>query len=341
MNLAKLGRIGALAWAMTTLTALATLAGPAAASSMYSTTDGLLSASAVNIPGAGAYAMAFTSTRPGQALQVGSQLTITSYRPLRAEDSNTGIPSSFSGLDSRLVLPALAVVGANGSVQYYDVTLRPHDGNPSLFDVIALADTAMGRTVQGPKGDPGPPGPAGSSGSGGAGAAGPAGPAGPTGPAGPAGGAGAAGPAGPAGTAGSPGATGPQGPAGPGVAPAYSSRRKGSSAVYPMGVSIISYDELWGSSGVTSTATATTITTTGSYRAGFSLRLTAAATASAHLLVNAAGSGINETSATAQTRYADEAILDLVAGDVLQVQVNFPAAASSVDLGTFIVQRVR
>ncbi len=318
MNLAKLIRIGALVLAMATLAATAT------ASSIYSTPEGLLSASAVNIPGAGAHFITFRSTRPGEALRVGSELTITNFRPLTAEDK-VGIPSSFSSLDSKLVLPALAVVGANGSVQYYDVTLHARTGNAWLFDVTALADTAMGRAVPGPKGDPGPPGPAGSSGSGGAGVAGPAGPAGA------AGAAGAVGPAGPA------GATGPQRP---GVAPAYSSRQKGSAAPYALGANIISYNNQWGIFGVTSSPTATTIIFAGSYRVGFNFRLTTAAQATGYISLNGVITGITEDSTALQTKYQSEGILDLNAGDILRVEVDLNGP-NTIDTGDFTVQRVR
>lgn len=194
----------------------------ASASAIYSTTDGMLSAPILNIPGAGAYAITF-KTAAGERIRVGTQLTLANFRPLNAEDK-LGLPSNFSGADGTVSIPGLAVISSDGLIQYFDATLTALAGHvPMVFTVTSLADPSAGRGAQGPKGDrgdkgergaEGPRGPAGADGAGGSGPAGPQGPAGPAGATGPAGPQGPAGAPGSAGT-GTPGPTGPAGPQGP------------------------------------------------------------------------------------------------------------------------------
>lgn len=194
----------------------------AQASAIYSTTDGLLSAPILNIPSAGAFAVTFKAAS-GERLRVGSQLTLTNFRPLNANDQ-LGTPSNFSGTDATVNIPGLAVINSEGLIQYFDATLTAATGSASAFTVTALADPSAGRGSVGPKGEKGergaegPRGPAGADGGGGsgpAGAQGPAGPAGATGPAGPQGQAGNPGTPGSPGTPGAQGTVGPAGPTGP------------------------------------------------------------------------------------------------------------------------------
>lgn len=194
----------------------------ASASAIYSTSDGLLSAPILNIPNAGAYAVTFRGP-PGERIRVGLHLTLTSFRPLTAGDK-IGPPANFVGADATISIPGMAVVRADGQIQYFDATLTAIAGNASVFNISALADPSAGKGSPGVKGDTGPAGPAGpqgpagADGGGGTGPAGPQGPAGPTGstgPQGPAGPTGAVGPAGPPGAAGTPGVQGTPGPAGP------------------------------------------------------------------------------------------------------------------------------
>lgn len=183
----------------------------ASASASYSAKDGVLSAVALNIPGIGAVNAVLTKIGQPGALKVDTTLQLASYRLVTANDP-IALPSSFVAADKTVFVPALAVLGADGVVGYFDVMLRLDSNDASKFVVVSIADTAIGRAVPGPKGDTGPAGPAGPAGSGGGGSAGPAGPAGPAGATGPAG---PQGPAGTAGAAGSAGVQGPQGPAGP------------------------------------------------------------------------------------------------------------------------------
>lgn len=103
-------------------------------------------------------------------------------------------PSVFQNSDQTLLVPPLAVVAPDGSVRYIDLKLRLLQGGAPLGVVVdSIVDTAISRTVAGPRGPDGPAGPAGADGSSG----GYPGPAGPTGPAGPAGAVGTTGLAGP------------------------------------------------------------------------------------------------------------------------------------------------
>lgn len=238
MNISKLIRSALMAFAF------GVAAAAASASAIYSTTEGLLTASTVNIPGAGAFNVTFRG-KPG-GLQAGGEFTIVDFRPLTVNDA-AGLPASFR--DFKLVLPAVAVVASDGKLAYFDVTLASRPGNANVFTVAAVEDTALGRGIPGPKGDSGPagpPGPAGDSSSGPAGPAGPAGPQGPIGPQGPAGGpqgpagpVGAQGPAGPQGAVGAVGPAGPQGQTGP-QGPVGPTGPQG-----PIGASEVNYVTAW------------------------------------------------------------------------------------------------
>ncbi|EJE54796.1 hypothetical protein PMI14_00288 [Acidovorax sp. CF316] len=293
--------------------ALGACASLASASAVYSISEGLLSAPIINIPGAGAYAVAFKTALPGERLRVGTRLTITTARPLTGED-RPSIPGSFKGSDSSLMLPALALLETDGTVHYYDATLVAVPGSASVFTVTTLVDTAFGRPVPGPKGDTGAAGADGSGGGGGAGPAGPAGPQGVAGPAGPAGAAGGVGPAGPAGAvgpagaagavggagpagaagaaggvgpagpAGAAGGTGPAGPAGvagatgpagPGVAPAYGSYANGTAISITTINNLLSMSQTSASSGIVSGGGGTTFTVSsaGKYRIKYDVKV--------------------------------------------------------------------
>lgn len=196
---------------------LVSLLSVANAGSSYSARDGLLSTSAMNVPGAGAFDAVLLREGGAGPLAVGNVLRLKSARPLDAKDPVT-LPSGFQSSDQTLIVPALAATSNDGVVAYFDVKLRLlAGGSPLGFVVDSIGDTALGRTVTGPQGPQGPAGPAGADGSGGGtpGPAGPTGVAGPVGPAGPAGTTGAIGPAGPIGATGLTGATGATGPTGP------------------------------------------------------------------------------------------------------------------------------
>ncbi len=188
------------------------------AASTYSTRDGLLSTSAMNVPGAGAFDAVLARDGGGGQLTVGTVLRLKSARPLEGKDPVT-LPSGFQNSDQTLMVPALAVTLNDGMVAYFDVKLRLlAGGSPLGFVVDSIADTAIGRSVAGPRGPQGPAGPAGADGSSG-GTPGPVGPAGVAGPVGPAGPTGATGPTGPTGTTGPTGPTGATGSTGAAGAP--------------------------------------------------------------------------------------------------------------------------
>lgn len=329
MKLQKIGRAALLAFAMG-----AAAASLASANSIYSTTDGLLSASTVNIPGAGAFNVTFRG-KPGEKLQVGSELTIADFRALTVNDA-PGLPASFA--NSRLVLPALAIVGADGMLLYYDLTLMPKAGSASVFTVTDIADTSVGRSIAGPRGPAGPPGPAGASGSSGGGGVGPAGPAGPAGAAGLAGPTGATGPAGPT------GATGPTGPTGPtgAFAATYTSLQLSNPFVVSAGTNTIVFPPT--SIGMTSDGTNTTITAAGHYRIAYSFRMRMSIPVGTETHV--ARNGVPYTFASngnlggdPTTQLDGEMLRDFVVGDVISLQLILPTP-QTVDRVRFTIQRI-
>lgn len=165
--------------------ALITSVSVAQAVATYATQDRLLTIPAVNVPGAGAYQAQFTSSSSDPTLRVGTILRIVQLVPA---GELVAVPASLRFSDETVVLPALAVRAADGSVSYFDVRLRNVGGAAAqTFVVESMEDTTLGRSSggsggAGPKGDTGPQGPTGSSGAAGAnGTPGAVGPAGATG----------------------------------------------------------------------------------------------------------------------------------------------------------------
>lgn len=298
--------------------AISTISLTASASAMYSTTDGILSAPIVNLPGAGAFAVTLKTAQPGQKLVVGTSLTLTSARPLTGDDK-PGVPGSFGGVDATLVLPGLALLESNGSVQYYDVTLVPAAG-ASSFTVTAIVDTSFGRATAGLKGEKGERGQTGATGP-----AGPAGAAGPTGPRGPAGADGASlgGPAGPQGPA---GPAGPQGPAGTALQRVY-----GSFFALPGSVSAtgdIPLTHTRGSQGISLDSTGKiAITTSGMYRIQHHFSLLNSVQMRSVAKIDGAGSGtpyelyVDEMGAVSRRQYTATTIAPVNAGATISPQV--------------------
>lgn len=192
--------------------------------------------SAMNVPGAGAFESVLVREGGAGALSVGTVLRLRSARPLEAKDP-VSLPSGFQNSDQTLMIPALAVLAPDGSIGYFDVKLRLLPGGAALgFVVENIVDTAIGRSVAGPRGPQGPVGPPGADGTS-TGRPGPAGPVGPTGPAG------AVGPTGPAGIAGGVGPAGPAGPAGaPGPAGAAGSGLAQYGYIYNLGAQVVAIE---------------------------------------------------------------------------------------------------
>lgn len=135
------------------------------AAASYSSRDGLLSTSAMNVPGVGAFEIVLIREGGAGGLTLGSVLRLRSAWPLEAKESVT-LPSVFQNSDQTLLVPALAVVAPDGSVRYFDLKLRLLQGGAPLGVVVdSILDTAIGRTVAGPRGPRGPAGPAGADGS--------------------------------------------------------------------------------------------------------------------------------------------------------------------------------
>lgn len=143
-------------WCRTAVLAASLLGAVSAvhAAASYSTRDGLLSASAMNVPGAGAFEVVLSRDGGAGPLAVGTTLRLASARPLGANDP-VSLPSGFQNSDQTLMVPALAVAAPDGSVGYFDVKLRVVASGAALgFVVSSMADTAIGRTVAGPARDP-------------------------------------------------------------------------------------------------------------------------------------------------------------------------------------------
>ncbi len=184
----------------------------------YATQSRLLTIPVVNVPGLGAYQAQLNVSSGDGSLRVGATLQVVQ---LSSAGDTAAVPASYSLGDQTVVLPALAVRAADGSVNYFDVTLRSTGGaGGQTFVVSSMGDTTLGRPSSGgsgtgPQGETGPAGPAGPAGAAGAvGLVGSAGATGAVGAAGPAGATGAVGAAGPAGATGAVGAVGPAGATG-------------------------------------------------------------------------------------------------------------------------------
>lgn len=309
MGCSNFGRAALLGFAIFSAASLAS------ANSIYSTTEGLLSASTVNIPGAGAFTVTFRG-KPGEKLKIGSELTIVDFRALTIKDA-FGIPTSFAS--AKLVLPALAIVGTDGLLYYYDLTLTPNFGSASVFTVTDIADTLLGRSVTGPRGPAGPPGPAGPSGSSGGGGTGPAGPAGL------AGAPGATGPAGPSGATGPQGPVGATGATGPGVPNVWSSSVRTVALNMPAGKSRVPF-ESFPSVNLDNDGATLTILQSGTYRLKYSIRFTSTIEldTQAYLernTVKQVYSQVNFQNADPGTALEREYVFPLTAGETIELQI--------------------
>ncbi len=171
------------------------------AAATYTPQTKVLTIPAVNVPGVGSFQAQLGNNNADSVLRVGMSLQVLR---LLASASPVDVPASYTFGDQRVVLPAVAVTNADGSLSYFDIKLRNVDSSNTNFVVESMDDTQLGRSPGGAAGSPGATGPQG-----------PAGTAGTTGPAGATGAIGPAGPTGPQGPAGATGATGPAGPPGP------------------------------------------------------------------------------------------------------------------------------
>jgi hypothetical protein len=175
----------------------------------YSAQDRVLTIPSVNVPGVGAFQAQLTSPEP--VLRVGMTLQITL---LQTAPNPVDIPASYTFGDQMVLLPAVAVRGVDGSLNYFDVKLRNINSSNSSFVVESVDDTKLGYSTgaAGPQGETGPQGLRGLPGATGAtGAAGPQGTQGLAGMAGATGAIGATGAVGPTGAQGIAGATGATG----------------------------------------------------------------------------------------------------------------------------------
>lgn len=173
---------------------------------------GVLSDVTVNIPGTGAVDATLQLSAPAP-LSVGEAFSVIG---MRGSTTQVPIPGSYNPSNGQVFIPAVAIIQADGSLLYQDLTftvLMAPGGALNLYLASARDTQAGAPGASGPAGSAGPPGPAG-----------PAGVAGPPGPVGPQGAAGPAGATGPAGQ------TGPAGPAGNSLLSGYFGTNTGSGA---------------------------------------------------------------------------------------------------------------
>lgn len=189
-------RILALAWVVNSFLPTAQAAGH------YVAQTRLLSVPVVNVPGEGSLQAQLTTNDNAAFLRVGM---IFQLQQASSADGQVDVPANFRFSDRTVLLPALAVVALNGTVNYFDVVLRSMSSTDfQTFIVASMVETTLGQPAAGaagPTGDRGPQGPAGAPGA--------------PGPQGIAGIAGAPGPQGIAGVQGIPGSTGATGAPGP------------------------------------------------------------------------------------------------------------------------------
>ncbi len=179
--------------------------------------------------------------------------------------------------------------------------------------------------VPGPAGPQGPPGDPG-------GPAGPAGPEGPTGPMGPPGTQGPTGETGPEGPIGPEGPAGPQGPTGA-VGPTGTNTTATSAYAYasssvltasPEGIPVPLPSGQILPTGITVDGTSTTFTVSvaGRYRISYAVNLTAALLLSTRIVINGTPNlASTVTPVLNLSNYSNEIIVDLAAGDTVQLQV--------------------
>ena len=136
--------------------AQATAPAPASASSttaVYSSSAGVLSAPAVNIPGGGIHAATLQLATPGQPLAVGSLLNLVSSHSLSLQEAaRTHLPQTFQGTDQTIVLPGVLMAQPDGSLQYCDLTLAllPSGQGFSIECVRFLGGREAGILADGP-----------------------------------------------------------------------------------------------------------------------------------------------------------------------------------------------
>ena len=76
-----------------------------AANAIYSATEGLLAAPAINIPGGGVHAATLRAVLPGQPLAVGSLLNLVSSRGLSLQEATSvSLPQTYRVTDQKAPL---------------------------------------------------------------------------------------------------------------------------------------------------------------------------------------------------------------------------------------------
>lgn len=65
------------------------------------------------------------------------------------------VPASCSPTDQTVFLPAIAVQGAEGRHNYFDIKLNGLNGNFTSFAITGMNDPTTGAPVQGPREPPG------------------------------------------------------------------------------------------------------------------------------------------------------------------------------------------
>lgn len=167
------------------------------AANLYAPDTKTLSVPVVNVPGLGSFDAQLVSTGSSALPQAGTVFKLTRLVSSREPSSQ---PAGYLFSDETVILPAVAVRAADGTISYFDVKLRNISGaSADTFVVDSIQDTILGRPggAAGPKGEKGDKGDTGERGA--------------QGPAGAAGAPGAPGVAGPQGIAGKDGAAGPAG----------------------------------------------------------------------------------------------------------------------------------